>query len=211
MASALDLVDGRPAPKLKCSVFSAEWMAAQKDEWADKTAKQERRYDELMKEVNPRDYPLWINPTPDKDYSNEKDPVICKNRMTEIQGMLHVMGVTVAGRRSTGNCVAAAIFNGFIKITGDPKELDMVVFADAAEDGEQVCGHVIYMTLRELLLQPDCCAGDDPTDGCERATVYCTRLDCYGRVYVSAICTGYPRFDSYYHNHCPGLNFGNCN
>lgn len=68
---------------------------------------------------------------------------------------------------------------------------------------------MIYHGMKKRGELQNKCGGDDPTDGCERATVRCTHDEYEGRAYVSAICIGYPQFDSYYHNHWPGLNFSN--
>ena len=113
---------------------------------------------------------------------------------------------------SKGNCVKAAIYKGFIEITGSPDDLKMVVYS---EEGE--CGHIINATLGDLLKQPDY-AGTDYEDGLQGATVVCTVKGCdpeyegMGRTYVTNLCTGSPYFtNGKAHNHCNDCKiFGEC-
>ena len=126
-------------------------------------------------------------------------------------------------------CVKRAIYNGFIKITGDPKDLETVVFK-----GKGRCGHVIEATLRNLLVQPDF-VNLKYEAGLPNATVFCEYLisgdkistsnlliedpdhnsrcsSQEGRMYVTQICTGNPKFDSgSFHRHCSKCpDFGLC-
>lgn len=156
-------------------------------------------------------------------------PAVPKKRKTKEQ-MIHEklkkMGIKRPAQAS--KCVKRAIYKGFIQITGDPAELEMVVHSEKGE-----CGHVIEARLKDMLEQPDY-AGCDYEDGLQEATVFCTHKmggdepnppDLHedpnddsrcssqeGRTYVTRICSGNPSFDSgKFHNHCGKCeHFGVC-
>jgi len=143
----------------------------------------------------------------------------------EIHEKLKMMGVKHP--KQANFCVNAAIAKGFIKITGDPEDMDMVVHE---EEGR--CGHMIKATLRDLLKQPDAAAGllgeiDDATVLCsyrksggpgeefdeDEGNVCGHGDEDKGRTYVVNMCSGKPRFDTdgRYLNHCTKCEwFGHC-
>ena len=128
----------------------------------------------------------------------------------------------------TSKCVKKAIYNGFIKISGDPKELEMVI-----SKGKGSCGHTIEATLQDLLKQPDYVHPKYEADN-PNATVFCTHKineseanpfnlhkapdhesrwsSKEGRGYVNNLCSGNPSFDSgQSHHHCGKCpHFGVC-
>ena len=130
-----------------------------------------------------------------------------KTKLETVNEKVQKMGVDPD---NTSKCVRAAIYKGFIKVTGTPADLQMIVHS---EEGE--CGHTINATLGDLLDQPDY-AGCDYEDGLQDATVLCTEDGCAeeggGRTYVTNLCKGRPSFDSgKFHNHCGECKvFGVC-
>jgi len=137
-----------------------------------------------------------------------------KTKVEKINDQLSAIGIDISGNDRIGNCARAAIYKGFIKLTGDVSDLDQVLLS-----GELYCGHQCTVTLRSLLRQPDY-AGLDYEDGLQEATVFCdlnteanNYEECYeGRTYVTSMCEGNPTFDSgKFHNHCVDCkNFGKC-
>lgn len=118
------------------------------------------------------------------------------------------MGVEV---EESSKCLRAAIYQGHVKVTGLSSDLGLVIHRDVGP-----CGHIIVATLGDLFLQPDY-AGQSYENNSDTATVVCKETcygdeACWGRVYVTSLCVGGPRFDSgKSHNHCtvcPG--FGQC-
>jgi len=137
-----------------------------------------------------------------------------KTKVEKINDQLSAIGIDFGQYDHIGHCARAAIYKGFIKLTGDVSDLDQVLMS-----GELDCGHQCTVTLRNLLRQPDY-AGLDYEDGLENATIFCDQNteandyeECYeGRTYVTRMCNGNPTFDSgKFHNHCVDCkNFGKC-
>ena len=135
-----------------------------------------------------------------------------KTKIQKIEDQLRAIGDDPDGN-SDGNCARAAIYNGFIKLTGQPSDLDQVILSGTLD-----CGHDCKAKLRDLLQQPDY-AGPDFLD-LEYATVFCDGSgaegedqECFpGATYVTGICSGNPTFDSgKFHNHCNRCKvFGKC-
>ena len=149
--------------------------------------------------------------TPNKK-KNPQGPKKRRSKFEIVSEKLKALGVM--SNEGKGNCARAAIYRGFIKLTGDKSDLDQVVYSGILPN----CPHNCSATLRDLLEQPDY-AGLDYEDGCENAVVFCDeeessgRGDCdTGRTYVTGICSGNPEFDSgKFHNHCNACkNFGKC-
>ena len=147
-----------------------------------------------------------------KSHSTKRNnlPAESKNRKTKIEKIkeqLRALGDKPDDHGGDGNCARAAIYNGFIKLTGQPSDLDQVIIS-----GKLDCGHNCNATLGNLLSQPDQ-AGTDYLD-LEYCTVFCDADDdeyC-GATYVTGICCGNPTFDNgKSHNHCNGCKkFGKC-
>ena len=158
---------------------------------------------------------------PAPDLTSTSAPTEAESRKTkfdEINAQLEALGFPQSDEN--GNCARAAIYRGFIKLTGTPSDLDQVIVSDTLE-----CGHKCDAKLGDLLKQPDF-GGNDYDEGSEAATVICGKCDPnsddedfdenYGknRAYVTTICLGNPRFDGgrgKFHNHCNDCDaFGSC-
>ena len=91
-----------------------------------------------------------------QDLDNLEATPFGKRRLTKtkVHKLLSEMGVE--DPEDTSYCVKAAIAQGFIKLKGEPRELEMVVFRGNGE-----CGHEFSITLRELLVQKEYCVAED--------------------------------------------------
>lgn len=144
-----------------------------------------------------------------------------QEKVRELEAQLRALGDKPDDENPDGNCARAAIYNGFIKLTGKPSDLDQVIL-----EGFLDCGHHCKATLGDLLRQPDYCGGDFLDF--EYCTVYCDankndededededeyEQECFpGATYVTGICSGKPVFDTgETHNHCNRCGpFGKC-
>ena len=150
-----------------------------------------------------------------KQTSAKKGPAKRKSKLEKINEQLAAIGIEPS--EDHGNCARAAIYRGFIKITGHVSDLEQVIVTGVPNDN---CTDKFTATLRDLLYQPDY-AGMDYENGAQKASVRCDENkkgdDLYcsngaGRTYVTRICEGKPEFnDGKSHNHCNRCKvFGKC-
>jgi len=60
---------------------------------------------------------------------------------------------------NTRKCVKSSISQGYIKLKGEARELDMIVFEREGDCGHQFSQYSV--TLRELLSQKESCVGEE--------------------------------------------------
>ena len=137
-----------------------------------------------------------------------------KTKLEDIKALLRAIGDEPDNSHGRGNCVRAAIFRGFVKLTGKQSDMDQVVTT-----GVLPCGHEGKVTLRNLLNQPDSSNHRLNLDH-KKTTVFCKKESCscngsregQPETYVTHICLGTPKLvTSGHHNHCRTCNyFGIC-
>ena len=141
-----------------------------------------------------------------------KEPKKRKTKLEKIHERLKAIGIKATKNKNRGNCVRAAMYKGFVKLTGNLSDLDQVVLS-----GKLDCGHECTATVRDLMEQPDY-AGMDYEDGSQNAVVLCDANkeeedSCEeGRTYVTGMCQNNASFDcGKFHNHCVKCDkFGVC-
>jgi len=142
-------------------------------------------------------------------------------KMIEVDNSLKNLGIQRTSKVSL--CLKAAIFNGFIKLTGKVSDLKTIVFESKSPEFCP-CGKTFIARLENLLYQPDFGGYDQEelnfaTVRCDCASG-CIDPDCNinslyrtpHAVYVTDICKGRPSITSgQFQNHCDECpNFGMC-
>lgn len=163
--------------------------------------------EETIEETQPK--VPGVAASPDEHAANCRGPTYKSVLPRTVMNRFKKLGIN---GKKVSSCLKRAIAVGFIKFTGEPSDLEQVVFEGTY--GYDI-DHDFKVHLKDLLYQPDC-GGHDYEEGSYDATVVCT---CHEeddeeslRVYITGLCEGDPNFEcGKFHNHCKECpDFGVC-